>query len=1199
MKLTRFYGLLALCALMCFTAPLGFAEDTPFVTVWKVDANNLTVKLPMLGTYKLKYKAEGATEYSTENEVTASWATGDDKRHELTFPAAGVYEVVATGVTGLYAYDIKQEQRDCLTQLKSWGNAKWKTLSKGLAGCTNMTIAADAGKPDLSDLKDIDYLFAACKMMNSETLKEWDVSKIENFKSALANCSLFNQDISAWDVSSAKNLETVFAGCEAFNQNLAPWGDKVTNVTSMLGLFSQAKSFNGDLSTWKVGNVTDMKQMFQGAEAFTGDISKWDVSKVTNMVEMFSGAKLFDCDLKDWNVASVEDMAGMFKNCEKFNGNISGWNVSNVLDMENILMNCTAFNHTIKDWDLTKLVTYKNKAGKQGQKKIGIQNVAYTEAMLEEIITTWMNRKNGDDPVLSNKKNAAFQGNDKKGLTIDATGLYCTEAFESTIETLGYPFTRPPWEASLPVGDYWWTVTVGIARKGMFEFTPATPLIAEVKTPIEMPSFEGRFLSHRDILLTSEDISTVNVWKVYDSQKIDKDGGQNIINENTDYEIVAIFKKEGNPEDKKHFVYVNVFGSGQGTVTGNLGGTEVTGTGVFEVADVEKADVGKEETELTIKADENSTFRYYMVRFENNQEEEDITKPVGDKTTHKYNPMGYYRFGGTGDIKIKVPKSAGKNISIDVVFDSKDMQEAGSYNLYFSKVGPGTIKADMDGTNLVMGKNNIPLDGKNRLISYTIEKEDNATVDRVLVFQKDTRLRPGSIGETSLSVTYRERLISSGNGEEKDPAVLDSRKLKVKVNGVKIKGLQLILPDVDGKKIGTEDNPYIWYVGKSLTEDFARDEKNTTAPRLVYEPANTSEKTIKWTLESDGCDDAFDKGSLVAKVEPTKDCLISCKGVAEKNNEIKVEFIAKIEQKRVTEIKTSIRKEDEKKLFKPDGTGIELNRRFQIIPSVEPVDAYVKDVTLTFDPADAIKVDVETQSDGEKRTLYTALKKGIVKVTMTTADKKKGSDEPSVVLTREFEIWKTEVTGIEFENPDIKEIDSISIATNEYELKANVLPLANITTGEKGATIREIKYELSDTAVMKFTRTPGVFKLVKVGTCVITVISIDNTSIKKSVKVVVYDPNQKKPEEDKGGSVEDAIFAGVRIAPNPFGAQLSIQNGALYGSFELLNLNGQVLRQGKMTSELTTFDTADLPAGAYLLRLTVEGASKTFRVVKK
>ena len=88
--------------------------------------------------------------------------------------------------------------------------------------------------------------------------------------------------------------------------------------------------------------------------------------------------------------------------------------------------------------------------------------------------------------------------------------------------------------------------------------------------------------------------------------------------------------------------------------------------------------------------------------------------------------------------------------------------------------------------------------------------------------------------------------------------------------------------------------------------------------------------------------------------------------------------------------------------------------------------------------------------------------------------------------------------------------------------------------------------------------------------------------------------------EKQPGAVEDAVFASVVVAPNPFDSQLRIVNGELRGTYALLNAQGVVVAFGALEGAETRINTVPLPAGMYLLRLTAEnGAQKTFSVVKR
>ena len=105
----------------------------------------------------------------------------------------------------------------------------------------------------------------------------------------------------------------------------------------MSGMFSDAISFDRDISDWNVSNVKSMYAMFSGAIAFNQDISGWNVSMVSDMGGMFLNALSFNQNIGGWNVSMVNNMSFMFFAADAFNQDISGWNVSKVNNMFSML----------------------------------------------------------------------------------------------------------------------------------------------------------------------------------------------------------------------------------------------------------------------------------------------------------------------------------------------------------------------------------------------------------------------------------------------------------------------------------------------------------------------------------------------------------------------------------------------------------------------------------------------------------------------------------------------------------------------------------------------------------------------------------------------------------------------------------------------------------------------------------------------
>ena len=154
-----------------------------------------------------------------------------------------------------------------------------------------------------------------------------------------------------WDVSNVKDMRFMFQNCKKFNSDLSKWD--VSNVKDMRFMFQNCKKFNSDLSKWDVSNVKDMRFMFENCDIFNSDLSKWNVSKVTNMNFMFHNCEKFNSDLSKWNVSNVQNMSGMFVYCINFNSDLSKWNVRKVTDMKYMFDYCESLKK-IPSWYIDK-----------------------------------------------------------------------------------------------------------------------------------------------------------------------------------------------------------------------------------------------------------------------------------------------------------------------------------------------------------------------------------------------------------------------------------------------------------------------------------------------------------------------------------------------------------------------------------------------------------------------------------------------------------------------------------------------------------------------------------------------------------------------------------------------------------------------------------------------------------------------------
>ena len=269
------------------------------------------------------------------------------------------------GATGQYTVDWGDGSRDTVT-----GNALHQYSD---AGTYTVSISGDFTRINLGDdysnarklhsiqqWGDIRWssMNSAFKYTSNMVYNATDVpilSDVNDMSGMFSQASSFDGDISSWNVSGVTDMHNMFYRVSSFNSDLSSWD--VSGVTDMRNMFYFASSFNSDLSSWDVSGVTDMHKMFFFASSFNSDLSSWDVSAVTDIRDVFRRASSFNSDLSSWDVSGVTNTRGMFSGASSFTSDLSSWDVSGVTDMEFMFNGASSFNSDLSSWDVSDVTS--------------------------------------------------------------------------------------------------------------------------------------------------------------------------------------------------------------------------------------------------------------------------------------------------------------------------------------------------------------------------------------------------------------------------------------------------------------------------------------------------------------------------------------------------------------------------------------------------------------------------------------------------------------------------------------------------------------------------------------------------------------------------------------------------------------------------------------------------------------------------
>lgn len=299
-------------------------SELSFVTKWKTTTPDEEV---IIGTGEEEYVFNYTIDWG---DGTVQQLNTPNPLHTYTTP--GTYVVAIQGQFPAFGNDnegLDIGTHQCIS-MEQWGAIVWKNLDYAFLSFSPMEYNA-TDIPNLDEVESVDFMFGNGEISyNNNSIKDWDVSNVEDMDRMFAGASNFNIDISSWDVSMVTDMSYMFYEATSFNQPIGNWGEKTNQVINMTQMFGWATSFDQPIDNWNVSNVISMLGMFQQATSFDQPIGNWNVSNVTNMSYMFNGATSFNQNISGWDVSKVSNMFTMFQNAEKFDQNLGDWDISSI-----------------------------------------------------------------------------------------------------------------------------------------------------------------------------------------------------------------------------------------------------------------------------------------------------------------------------------------------------------------------------------------------------------------------------------------------------------------------------------------------------------------------------------------------------------------------------------------------------------------------------------------------------------------------------------------------------------------------------------------------------------------------------------------------------------------------------------------------------------------------------------------------------
>ena len=163
----------------------------------------------------------------------------------------------------------------------------------------------DMSSFDTSKVKDMSYMFAENDEATDIDLSNFDTRNVINVSHMFENDKKLTKPkgLETFNMSNVKDMCYIFHNCNGFKQlDLSNWN--TSNVENMEGMFEDCDKITSlNVSSWDTSNVKNMGSMFEYCYGLTSlDLSNWNTYNVENIKGMFASCK----NLKSLNISNFD-----------------------------------------------------------------------------------------------------------------------------------------------------------------------------------------------------------------------------------------------------------------------------------------------------------------------------------------------------------------------------------------------------------------------------------------------------------------------------------------------------------------------------------------------------------------------------------------------------------------------------------------------------------------------------------------------------------------------------------------------------------------------------------------------------------------------------------------------------------------------------------------------------------------------------